>query len=281
MRYESRYISRAGQRCGFTLIELLVVISVIALLLSILMPVLQKARLMAKETVCMSNMHQLGLAMHLYESANYRLPEHFVERRAELGQSLWGFPEQLSNNAGIDMRKMWQAYISDLNFLNCPLLKPLDISLDEIPLGSRRIYCGYAFVSGYWRNRNVNGKWQGENGRWIKSENRWMYRGQEIEVLAADRMYYSMPHAYYRLNHGKRLGIPMNYMDYEGSADFCHSVYSIQGLRQRGLLEKTNACYLFKDGSAGKYAGNDEAMVEVFTPSDQDGNRGSYLMPVR
>ena len=55
---------------AFTLIELLVVIAIIALLLSILMPSLNKAKLLAKKAVCMSNLHQWAVAVGMYGSAN-------------------------------------------------------------------------------------------------------------------------------------------------------------------------------------------------------------------
>jgi len=59
---------------AFTLVELLVVISIIALLLAVLMPSLQKARDQAKMIVCKSNFRQVGLAFVLYaESNNGRL----------------------------------------------------------------------------------------------------------------------------------------------------------------------------------------------------------------
>ena len=51
---------------GFTLIELLVVISIIALLLAILLPSLQKARQQGKRLVCTNNNRQMGIALQAY-----------------------------------------------------------------------------------------------------------------------------------------------------------------------------------------------------------------------
>lgn len=54
------------QQQAFTLIELLVVVSIIALLIGILLPVLGSARHSARAMQCMSNMRQLGIAHYAY-----------------------------------------------------------------------------------------------------------------------------------------------------------------------------------------------------------------------
>ncbi len=51
---------------AFTLVELLVVIGIIAVLIAILLPALNKAREQAKQTACMSNLRQMGIAATLY-----------------------------------------------------------------------------------------------------------------------------------------------------------------------------------------------------------------------
>jgi prepilin-type N-terminal cleavage/methylation domain-containing protein/prepilin-type processing-associated H-X9-DG protein len=69
--------TRPHVTAGFTLIELLVVVAIIALLLSILMPSLGKAKQLSRSSACLSNLHNIGLSLTMYHTEYEYYPSSY------------------------------------------------------------------------------------------------------------------------------------------------------------------------------------------------------------
>ncbi len=274
LRVENRVV-RQRKSEGFTLIELLVVISIIALLISILLPALRKARDAGRIAQCLSNLHQVGVAMAAYEVDENRLPLHYKELLAVKSPgSLAYWPQQVSTtNTQIDVRRLWEVYLMDINFLSCPFVAQMDRNVRAMPLGDRRVYVDYALVPGFWSD------YDGSNflpeKPWVRSQDIWRYDQYEMRVLAGDQMSVESG-IRYKVKHPGAIQGLVN-LDHPGWSGSFADAYFYGDFSDDPRVH-TDGDFLFKDGSAANYRGGDEAMVDVplsFLASNR------FLMPIK
>jgi len=118
------------RRRGFTLIELLVVIAIISLLAAILFPVFASVREKARQTACLSNERQIGLAARQYMDDNDgALYHHHEDYVLDDGTQVHDLPPDVSGCAGggngnSNAEKPWaiffQPYLKSRNVIYCP-----------------------------------------------------------------------------------------------------------------------------------------------------------------
>lgn len=129
---------KKSSRTGFTLVELLVVIAIIGTLVGLLLPAVQSARESARRTRSLSNLKQIGLALHLFHDANRHFPAGF--KSTTTGSWAGG-----SNDAVPESGPGWSFFAFILPFMeesslhgsirfDLPITDPLNKAARETPV---------------------------------------------------------------------------------------------------------------------------------------------------
>lgn len=86
---------------GFTLVELLVVVSIIAILLAVLIPAMQKAREIAKRTICANQVRQIGVGLSAYAMG-------FDDKMPWSGGNTGGMPDDTKDESTLHPSVLWR-----------------------------------------------------------------------------------------------------------------------------------------------------------------------------
>jgi prepilin-type N-terminal cleavage/methylation domain-containing protein/prepilin-type processing-associated H-X9-DG protein len=148
---------------GFTLIELLVVISIIALLLSILMPALSAVKERARFVVCKSNLRQLGVAAATYAADNndsLMHPSHFMNSEDSYQEAYTSCPQLycIWHYGDFEMDSVLWPYLEDRDVVKCPTFSTVCRAngcanpnhLSSIPVNPQFGYVMNAYIMTDW-----------------------------------------------------------------------------------------------------------------------------------
>jgi len=190
---------------AFTLIELLVVIAIIALLISILLPSLSRARELSKRTVCAANLRGIGQAMYIYAQDDPGIFPSISARLLDAGQMQNFMAANRSNepsttgvpSTSVDMWAVIRANNTTPKQFNCPSQTDVpdpaqdttayyDFTSENIPSGASQ-HLSYAYQFQHDPNRRAIGTSSEPTFLFMADGNPYIKGGETTLQPLADR----------------------------------------------------------------------------------------------
>lgn len=182
MSHPERRRTRFGHgRSGFTLIELLVVIAIISMLASLLLPAIKVMMEKGRSTKCATNLHQIGVAAHLYaadQEGRWPQPVNPWPNNPSSTPSWYSWPYALSSYLGGGKDPPTRNY----PMTYCPSAAPAVLFYGSVP-GFKPPIPGPTY---YFTTQNRFGSQSGQKGGWfIYGDSTGIYGGGGSEIVQA------------------------------------------------------------------------------------------------
>jgi prepilin-type N-terminal cleavage/methylation domain-containing protein len=175
-------------RRGFTLIELLVVIAILALLMALLMPALEAARLRAQDALCTSNIRQIGLLLLMYLDDNDGVMPWVGNNRThrQCNRFRWFRPGTKTlmpiDDSQLARDTYWGVHFYDYginrDIFGCPAFKDVAAQLIYPNMEARLINQAAFGLNAYSTNRRASE---------IRSASRFIYCNDHVEPRYDDK----------------------------------------------------------------------------------------------
>ncbi len=170
------------KRRGFTLVELLVVIAIIAILMSILMPALDAARLRAQDLLCTSNIRQIGILLLLYLDDNDGVMPWVGDNRTDrqCNEFRWFIPGTKTlmpvDDSSLAEDTYWGVnfydYVKSPDIFGCPAFKDVAAKLIYPTMEATLINTAAYGLNAYSTNRRATE---------IRNASRFVYCNDHVE----------------------------------------------------------------------------------------------------
>ena len=156
-------IDQPSRRRGFSLVELLVVVAVVSMLMAVLLPSLSRARDHACRVKCAANLHQLGVAFHMY-AADYNGQAMPLSYFSEWPMTYWYAREAGAGKVDPAGGFVWPYLRSDLRddgVYECPAQPSGTVDVLQGPSGQVTTTYGY---NGYFLAPKSTPGWASQIG---------------------------------------------------------------------------------------------------------------------